>query len=337
MRIGVNPEKDKKIASDAYHRIIIPVYIPHLNDYFEHGLEFTSLCIESVIKTKHSRSALSVVNNGSCEEVTNYLQQLYNQGKIDQLVHYKQNAGKIDAMMQIAKTASEPLITLSDGDVLFTDGWIQATEKVFSVFPEAGMVSPVPHGTMYAHFTANTIYDGIFKGRLKFQSVCDPEDMLRFAESIGSSDTMYKKSVRLKYQLTVNRKELSAVVGCGHFVATMRREVFNYSPGDKSNLAYASEADKDYIDVPNEKAGLWRLATTGNYAYHMGNIPQDWMRKKFKELTGEQDVVTEIPQPKMGFLPMSFKRFVVNRLWLNRIVKPHFFRRLGLKEGNREY
>ncbi len=266
-----------------------------------------------------------------------YLQQLYQQGKIDQLVQNKFNVGKIDAMMQIAKTASEPLITLSDGDVLFTDGWIQATEKVFSVFPEAGMVSPVPHGTMYGHATANTIYDGFFKGRLKFQSVCDPEDMMRFAESIDSADTMYKKSIRLKYQLTVKRKELSAVVGCGHFVATMRREVFDHTPRVHSKLAYASEADKDYIDLPNEKAGLWRLATTGNYAYHMGNNPQDWMRQKFNELTGEQDEVTEIPKPKTGFLPLNFKRFVVNRLWLNSIVKPYFFKRLGLKEGNREY
>jgi hypothetical protein len=269
--------------------------------------------------------------------VTAYLQQLYREGKIDQLVHHKNNIGKIDAMMQIAKTAMEPLVTLSDGDVLFMDGWIQATEKVFSVFPEAGMVSPVPHGTMFSHYTVNTIYDGFFKGRLKFQSVCEPEDMMRFAESIGSSDTMYKKSIRLKYQLTAKRKDVSAVVGCGHFVATMRREVFDHAPKAHSKLAYASEADKDYIDLPNEKAGLWRLATAGNYAYHMGNNPQDWMRQKFDEISGNQAETIVIPESKTWALPLFFKRFVVNRLWLNRFLRPYFFRRLGLKEGTREY
>lgn len=336
MRIGVNPEKDKNIVSDAYHRIIIPVYVPHLNDYFEHGLEFTKLCIASLLKTKHAQSVLTVVNNASCDQVTTYLQQLYEQGQIDQLIHHNNNIGKIDAMMQVARTASEPLITLSDGDVLFLDGWIQHTEQVFSVFPEAGMVSPVPHGTMYSHFTVNTIFDGLFKGKLKFKSVCNPEDMMRFAQSVDSANTMYKKSIRLKYQLTVNRKELSAVVGCGHFVATMRREVFDQAPKTKSKIAYASKADKDYIDIPNEKAGLWRLATTGNYAYHMGNNPQDWMRQKFNKISSEQTHITQIPESKTWALPLTVKRFIV-RICLSSAMRFIFFKRLGLKEGLREY
>lgn len=336
MRIGVNPEKDKSIVSDVYHRIIIPVYVPHLKDYFEHGLEFTKLCIESVNKTRHNKSLLSVVNNASCEEVTAYLQQLYQEGKIDQLVHYKRNVGKIDAMMQIAKTAREPLITLSDGDVLFKDGWIQNTEQVFSVFPEAGMVSPVPHGTMYSHYTVNTIYDGFFKGKLKFQSICNADDMLRFAKSIDRANTMYKKAIRLKYQLTVRRDDLSAVVGCGHFVATMRREVFDHAPKAQSNLAYSSKADKDYIDLPNEQAGLWRLATTTNCAYHIGNNPQEWMRQKFNEITGTHTETIEIPKSKTTPIPLTIKRFVV-RIFLSKAIRPLFFKRLGLKEGLNAY
>jgi len=335
MRIGSNPEKDKQILDDAYHRIIIPVYVPNLEGYFEHGLEFTRLCVESVAKTKHPQSRLTVVNNGSCDQITTYLQQQYELGTIDQLVHNSKNVGKIDAVLPIARNASEKLITLSDGDVLFKDGWIQGVEAVFSNFPEAGMVSPVPHGTTYSNYTVNTLYDGFFKGKLKFQSLCDPKAMLRFAESIGS-ESMYKNQARLEQQLTVKRKDFSAIVGCGHFVATLRREVFDEAPKGLSKLAYASEADRNYVDIPNEKAGLWRLATVQNYAYHIGNNIQEWMGEEFEALVGNFTEITEIPKSRKWPVDLGFKKFV-NRLWLNKLTRPFIFKRLGLKKGASDY
>lgn len=336
MRIGSNPEKDKEILQEGYHRIIIPVYIPNLDAYFEKGLEFTKLCLESVIKTKHSKSLLSVVNNGSCKEVTLYLQELYNAGKIDQLIHHRTNIGKIDAVLPVARTASEELITISDGDVLFTDGWIQAVEEVFTHFPEAGMVAPVPNPTFYRVHSQNTLFDAFFKRKLKFQSICDKEDLLRFAESIDAVDTMYKKKSRLEYQLTVNRKGFSALVGCGHFVSTLRREVFDFAPSELSRMAYAAKADKDYIDIPNDRAGLWRLATAKNYAYHMGNTPDAWINTEFGKIKGDFSETRKIPASKKWNLGIGFKS-IVNRLWLNKITRPFFFKRMGLKEGLKEY
>jgi len=337
MRIGINPEKNKEIVSNAYHRILIPVYVPNLEGYFEQGMEFTKLCLESVTKTRHEGSFLTVVNNGSCEAITQYLQELYRAKKIDQLVHFSENVGKIDAVIPIARSCAEPLITISDGDVLFKEGWMQGVEAVFSSFPEAGMVSPVPHGTTYSNYTTNTIFDGFFKGRLKFQSICDPKEMLRFAESIGGGDSMYDKKIRLKYQLTVKRKDVSAVVGCGHFVSTLRREVFDFAPTTYSKMAYASTADRDYIDIPNEEAGFWRLATPENLAYHMGNTPQDWMVETFEKLQKGSGTTIQISKPKRWLVNFGLKQFVVKRLWLNRISRPIFFKWLGLKEGRSEY
>jgi len=262
---------------------------------------------------------------------------LYESGEIDQLVHYKENVCKIDAVIPVARTCHEELITISDGDVLFKNGWMQAVEEVYTHFPESGMVSPVPHGTVYANRTSNTIFDACLKGVLKFQQLCDPKDMLLFAKSIGREDTMYEKAIRLKYQLTVKRKEKSAVVGCGHFVSTLRKEVFEKAPQQLSKLAYAPEADHEYIDIPNEKAGFWRLATSVNYAYHMGNNPEPWMRELFQGLKVDNKGTSVIPAPKRLAIVFPLKNFVVQRLLLNRIVKPYYFRYLGLKEGRHEY
>ena len=36
MRVGFNPNKDKVLSkSDYNHQVIVPVYIPHQNDYFK--------------------------------------------------------------------------------------------------------------------------------------------------------------------------------------------------------------------------------------------------------------------------------------------------------------
>ncbi len=332
MRVGSNPEKGKHIQDKFYHRIIVPIYVPHLNDYFKFGLNFTKLCIESLLKTIHAKSAITVVNNGSCREITTYLQELYTKGKIDQLIHFKSNIGKIDAVISIAKTTSEDLITITDGDVLFKDGWIQEVEKVFVNFPEAGMVSPVPHGTLFMTHTSNTIFDALLKGNLKFQSLCDQEEMLQFANSIGRQSSMYKNKQFLENQLTVSRKGFSAIVGCGHFVSTLRKEVFKHTPNQKSKLAYAASADRDYIDQPVEKAGLWRLATVGNYAYHIGNIPENWIEKKFLKIQSSEKEELKIPNSKRIQIPYFIKHFIVNRLLLNKFVRPVLFDFLGLKK-----
>ena len=47
MRIGNNPEKEQNILEvDAYHRVVIPVYIPNLTEpYFKDGLKILSVIL----------------------------------------------------------------------------------------------------------------------------------------------------------------------------------------------------------------------------------------------------------------------------------------------------
>ncbi|MFC7356868.1 glycosyltransferase family A protein [Jejudonia soesokkakensis] len=336
MRIGQNPENNKKIVSeDVYHHIIVPVYVPRLDDYFKDSYKITRLCIGSINATRHYKSKLTIVNNGSCDEITSYLNGLYASGFIDQLIHHKTNKGKIDAVIPVAKQATEALITITDGDVLFKPGWMDAVERVYVNFPKAGMVSPVPHGTLYNHFTAHTLYDAFFRGLLKFQKLCDPEAMLLFAKSIDKETTMYAKSIRLQYQLTLRKKNANAIVGCGHFVATLRKEVFKKTPKVMSHWAYSSSADRDYIDIPNEKSGFWRLATPENYAYHMGNIHEEWMDEVTYKPEQKQ-VLHIIPKAQHNFIPYFVKKVFV-RILMSRYVKPWYFKKLGLVEGYKEY
>ena len=90
------------------------------------------------------------------------------------------------------------------------------------------MVSPVPSSLAYNYFTANNWAYGLFKGKIFFKDVIDTLALVRFDESLGNNQKMYKPIHLEKYLVLKNKaNNCEAVMGCGHFVATMRREVFD--------------------------------------------------------------------------------------------------------------
>lgn len=285
MRSGSNPEKENNIIEvESYHRVIVPVYVPNLDDdYFVDCLDILKLCIESLLATIHSKTTISIINNACCEEVSSYLRNLYTKhDSIDQLLDSKVNLGKVNALYSIIKGNLEPLVTISDADVLFLPGWQQAVEKVFGDFPKAGMVSPAPNTILYdSSFVNATFYHGFMRGIIKFRDVIDPDGLNKFQESIGR--VLYKK-IHLEKFLTLTQGEKEAVIGCGHFVATMRAQVFQEAPKSPSQFKIVGGSEKTYIDKPNDDAGFLRLATMDNYAYHLGNKIEPWMLDKFNEV-----------------------------------------------------
>ncbi len=282
MRIGSNPEKENNVIEvESYHRVIIPVYVPNLDEgYFADSLKILKMCIGSLLVTVHAKTKISIINNGCCEEVSSYLKDLYKEHEIiDQLFHSKINLGKVNALYSVIKGNLEPLVTITDADVLFLNGWQQAVEKVFVDFPKAGMVSPVPNTILYdSSFVNATFYHGFMKRIIKFKDVIDPDGLKKFQASIGRE--LYKK-IHLEKFFTLTQGEKEAVIGCGHFVATMRAQVFNESPKGPSQFKVVGGSEKLYIDKPNDDAGFLRLATMNNHAYHLGNVIEEWMLEKF--------------------------------------------------------
>jgi len=193
MRVGINPEKENKnLTIEAYHRVIIPVYIPNLNeDYFKDGLQILKYNIESLLATIHSKTRISIVNNNCCNEVTAYLKKKYVENFcIDQLLNSKINLGKVNAINAVVKGNLEPLITITDADVLFVQGWQQEVEKVFLEFPNAGMVSPVPSSIGYrGEFLNSTYFYGFLKGILYFKEVKNP-DLWKELDALNQKHTI---------------------------------------------------------------------------------------------------------------------------------------------------
>jgi len=293
MRIGTHPEKSNHtLETDAYHRIVIPVYIPNLTEaYFKDGLVILRYCLDSLLKTIHDKTRVTLINNASCAEVKAYLEDMYKaHTSIDQLFHSDINLGKVNAIYSAVKSNLEPLITISDSDVFFKANWQKEVEQVFVDFPKAGMVSPVPSSLAYnTDFVRSTFFYGFRRGILKFKKVKDRDGHIKFQESIGR--VLYNEAHLDKY-LTLTTKDKTAVVGCGHFVATLRAEVFRHAPPYPSNAKIVGGSENKYFDIPNNEGGYLRLATHGNYAYHLGNETEPWMDTEMAALRASEEEPT---------------------------------------------
>jgi hypothetical protein len=320
MRRGSTPTKQNhQLTGYLRHRVIIPVYIPTLDGYYKDSLAILKLCLESLHATTSGRVSVTAISNNSATEVVTELERYYEMGWIDQLLLNRTNRGKVDAVTSAARGAYEELITISDCDVLFKPGWMEAIEEIFHAFPECGLTAPMPNpGQAWLH-TSATILGALKSRELMFDKVVPDADLDLFAQSLGWRKDQNKYQAEHRgAQMVVRRKGTTACVGCGHFVFTIRRQVVQGMPDHPSLTTISNNSEEEWLDSPSDKLGFWRLATTRAYVSHMGNTLEPWMYDKLeitchdKESPGSPKL--SLPEPQKSWiskLPWRVRRGLV--------------------------
>lgn len=319
MRTGINPTKGGKLIDkeECHHRIIIPVHIPHENDYFEDAYKIFEMCLASVLKTSVSKLKISVISNKCSDEINERLLQEYKKGTIDELIIEKEGIGKINSLLKAIRTVDERLITITDADVLFLNGWENAVVQVFNSFPNAGAVCPVPVFRKHFDLTSNIWIKNIFSKKIQFRPVKNPEALTLFAKSLGW-EWLEKEFQDVIGTIKANNGTI-AVLGCSHFVATYKKEVFDQLPKENSKYKIDGDSEFLYTDEPVLKMGGYRLATYDNYAYHLGNHYEDWMGKTFNELKIQEKTLQDYE--KLPFLKKNVFKYFLNERIFKKILK----------------
>lgn len=333
MRKGDNPTKIGKLVekTPCEHRVIIPLHVPNEEGYYKDAYKIFELCLFSVKKTSSTPIKISVVSNGSSITVNERLTQLYVQNTIDELIIEREGVGKVNSILKALRTADERFITITDADVLFKNEWESEVVKVLESFPKAGAVSPVPVFRKHFELTHNIWFDYFFSSKLKFEKVTSVEGLEKFATSLGWKFLRDSwKDVILKLE---SRNGTKAVVGCPHFCATYKREVFDNLP--KSNSIYKILGDSEYLytDLPVLKNDGYRLATDNNYAFHLGNVFESWMQVAFDEITPQSKEIknySAIKSSKRNYLSYWVKSVLFVRILKFRFVKLYLFKSKGL-------
>ena len=170
----------------------------------------------------------------------------------------------------------------------------------------------------------STIFYAFFKGKLRFENVKTPEGLVKFQESVERK--MYNKDHLEKY-LVVSNKKGKAVIGCGHFMATFRAEVFQEAPSEVCKFKIVGGSENNYLDKPNDKGGYLRLSTLKNYGYHLGNKEENWMYDKLKNINNSKidwETVNSLPELKsIGTLGYKIGR-VIHVLFFKKFKKVYF-------------
>ena len=277
----------------------------------------------------HNKTFITIVNNGSCSDVKEYLDELFSLNKIHELIH-TENIGKVNAILKGLVGNNIELVTISDADVLFLSNWQYETIKVFNHLPEAGVVGIVPQFNIYRANCNNIIWYNLFNSKLKFLPIKNPNALIRFYDSVG-----WKRDYNQAYlQYALNFKitdDFTVIVGSGHFVATYRKDIFEqiipylgYKMGGNS--------EKYLDDIPLNK-NYWRVTTSDNFAYHMGNTIEDWMGVEVNNQKKSNQNTTLKEFPRRNKIS-ALKYFLINKLFRKIItqkkIKKMFLKMKGL-------
>ena len=332
MRVGLNPNKDTKLIRNEFiHHIVIPVYIPNQEDYFKGSFDVLKLHFESVFKTVHSQTFISVINNGCCKDVKDYLDELFHLNKINEIIH-TDNIGKINAILKGMLGHSFQFITITDCDVLFEPNWQQATYDIFNAFPKAGVVGLTPTIKTNYILTSNVLFRHFFSKKMKFSKVVDEKSMQLFYKSVGNEDKFIAEENKRYFVL--EKENFKVCVGCGHYVATYKSDIFKVV---KKSSQFKMAGDmKKHFDEKLLQFGLWRLNTLANYAFHMGNSPEPWMYDKNANLPQKSNSIPNVKsfqKPKeLSFLTHFFTNTITSKFF--KIIKfRRFFEKLKQNES----
>lgn len=323
MRKGKNPQKEAVLEKDEFvFQIVIPVYIPNLKDYYTESFKVFKNCILSLQKTVRKKSFISIVDNGSCSEVVQFLNEQYIAGRINEIVHTK-NIGKLNAIIKGMSGHNMPLVTIADADILFKQNWQAETISVFNNFPKTGVVGLIPQFKMFASYSSNLIFDRFWNSNLKFTKVKDEDALKRFYQSIGWDDN-YNKDY-LSQQLTISSNNYKSIVGSGHAVATYKREIFTKIISKTSKYKLGGDSETRFLDTSVLKFDGWRLTTEKNYAFHMGNTWEAWMQEEMESLIENKKIkIPNLQSPVLSTKP--FWVFIKSRLFQKFLKWKPFYR-----------
>ena len=324
MRIGINPFKDEqKLNMSTYHRIVVVVYIPNEEGFYKNAITVLKSCLESLFETINRHAAITVVNNGSFKKVGDLLNFYSEQNKIDALITHSYNIGKIDAQIGAARASREEIITLTDSDILFCNGWQENVEEIFSTFPNVGSVSPIPVRTgMYAG--TSSVLKQILLRKLKFRFIALPENMKDYNRFLSSINWDLDIDTNKKWPVVEN-KGVKAIIGSAHQVLTIDRNIlFMTTPSNPSLTLVGSNSEHNYIDVPIDKAGKLRLATYKNFAYHIGNEMEEWMtdiiinnssNKKTQQFELKTSILKDVFNSKFEGKVYSLRKMIIKKIF----------------------
>lgn len=284
MRIGQNPAKNQKeVAKPERITVAVLNYIPVLAGYYSQMLDVLKVCLESIRETSDLPFDLLVFDNGSCEEVTRYLNEEKDKGRIQFLMLSKKNLGKGGAWNMIFSGAPGEIIAYTDNDCKFFSGWLSRSITILNTYPNVGMVTARPYRTPpdFQTSTLNWAQSDPAVSIRRGQLV--PFEVLHeFNLSLGQTEEFSKNFIESTEDILITYKRVKAIIGGSHWQFTAKREVL------KEFLPFLMDRPMGQVKQLDERMnqkGYLRLMLPDPLAMNLSNtLPAEstFLKRKLK-------------------------------------------------------
>lgn len=270
MRIGQNPAKFvNNVSKPANITVAVLNYIPYQQGFYAEALDVLKACLQSVHFEQKQTFDLMVFDNGSCEEVQDFLLSEFRKHTIHYLILSEKNLGKGGAWNIIFNAAPGEFIAYADSDVYFHENWLDESLKIIQAFPNVGMVTARPFFTK-KDFSSHTVTWAKSQSNIIFEQgkLIPWETFLEFDLSLGQELSAIEQEYQSNDIEKITLDGVSAIIGGSHWQFLTRKKIIDgFLPFDMDRpMGQVKQLDKRM-----NEAGFLRLMTPDPYADNMSN------------------------------------------------------------------
>lgn len=304
MRIGQNPAKSSKtVAKSERITIVVLNYIPSLSGYYAEMLDVLKVSLNSLRETADLPYDLLVFDNGSCEEVLQYLADEKQEGRIQFLMFSEKNLGKGGAWNIMLAGAPGEIIAYADNDVLYFPGWLSKSVQILETFPSVGMVTSRPFRTDADLYTSTIAWaEKTPDVRIERGNFIPWENFLEFDLSLGKPEDEIRDRYDTLQDVRLTYHDIQAMAGASHWQFVARKSALSrFLPFDMDRPM----GQVKQLDSRMNEAGLLRLMPVEPLVMNISNSLRGISTPATKQAVAKsRRLILDIPPVKSVLLKL---------------------------------
>lgn len=275
MRVGNNPNRQKRAAKMKDIVLGVVTHLPNLTGYHAGRLEVVKTCLTTMTQNAGMSYTLAIWDNDSCDEFRQWVQDELKPDIFVQSI----NVGKTHGRTALARLVPPgKVFCYSDDDMFFYPNWLAPQLDLLNSFPNVACVTGYAVRTAFRWGNKNTLAWAHSHAKVESGRFLPQEWEDDFALSVGREPSWHRDYTKndVDYRITYNGKQAYATAHHCQFIA--KSEVISRVTSF-DNMAMG---DERVLDEVLDTLGL-RLATTERLSRHIGNVLDDNIRKELMQ------------------------------------------------------